>query len=99
VVITPAVAPLRAVVKSTVAPSLNVTDPVGVPPPALVTVAVKDTACPGLLGLTEDATVVVVAVAAQAGACAKILAETTARMPSASQRLLKINKRTPPPNC
>jgi hypothetical protein len=42
-----------------VAPSLNVTVPVGVPV-ALVTEAVKVTAWPTLLGLTEDASAVVV---------------------------------------
>src|SRR5260221_1960375 len=48
-----------AAVPITVAPSLNVTVPVGVPAP-LLTVAVNVTACPTLLGLTEDARAVVV---------------------------------------
>ena len=41
-----------------VAPSLNVTLPVGLPAPgaAAVTVAVKVTDCPSTEGLTEDAT-------------------------------------------
>jgi predicted small secreted protein len=46
-----------------VAPSLNVTVPMGVPA-LLVTVALKVTACPTLLGLTEDVSVVVVPVPA-----------------------------------
>src|SRR5580700_4349894 len=45
------------------APSLNVTVPVGVPP-ALVTVAVKVTACLSALGLTDEASEAVVAGAA-----------------------------------
>jgi hypothetical protein len=44
---------------STVAPSLNVTDPVGVPPPP-VTVAVKVTAWPNVLGLSDEISDVVV---------------------------------------
>ena len=40
---------------------VKVTDPVGVPAP-LATVAVNVTACPTLLGLTEEVTVVVVPV-------------------------------------
>jgi hypothetical protein len=57
-----AVAPLRGTVPSVVPPSVNVTEPVGVPePPVGATVAVKVTGWPALLGLTEDASVVVVA--------------------------------------
>ena len=56
-----AAAPAASVaVPITVAPSLKETVPLGVPA-LLVTVAVKVTACPTLLGLTEDASVVVVA--------------------------------------
>jgi hypothetical protein len=54
-----AVAPLRGTVPSVVAPSLNVTVPVGVPEP--LTVAVKVTDCPNVLGLREDVSVVFVA--------------------------------------
>jgi hypothetical protein len=60
-VVKPAVAPLRGTVPSVVAPSLNVTEPVGVPePPDFETVAVKVTDCPTVLGLTEDVSVVLV---------------------------------------
>jgi hypothetical protein len=50
-------APLSVPVPSVVAPSLNVTVPVGFDP---VTVAVKVTACPRVLGFCEDCSVVVV---------------------------------------
>src|SRR5262245_41920155 len=52
----------RVAVPSTVAPSLNVTDPVGGPggPAVLATTAVNVTACPNWLGLLFDATVVLV---------------------------------------
>ena len=43
-----------------VAPSLNVTDPVGTPAPCGVTVAVKVTGCPEMLGFRPDASAVVV---------------------------------------
>jgi hypothetical protein len=48
-------------VPSVIAPSLNVTIPVGVPPPLLVTVAVNVTACPNVLGLAEEESPVAVA--------------------------------------
>ena len=50
-------------VPSTVPPSLNVTVPVGVPP-VPVTVAVKVTGWPALLGFCEEVSVVCVVVAA-----------------------------------
>ena len=54
--------PLSVPVPSVVAPSLKVTVPVGVPPPLVgVTVAVKVTGWPTLLGFCDDANVVVVA--------------------------------------
>ena len=49
-----------APVPITVAPSLKLTVPLGVPA-ALVTVAVNVTACPTLLGLSDEASAVVVA--------------------------------------
>ena len=51
----------RVPVPRVFAPSLNVTVPAGVPP-ALVTVAVKVTGCPGALGFTDDVTATAVAV-------------------------------------
>src|SRR5215470_1449871 len=59
-VVKAAVPPDRGTVASTVAPSVKVTVPVGVPA-LLVTVAVNVTACPTLLGLSEDTSVVAVA--------------------------------------
>jgi hypothetical protein len=58
-----AVVPLSGWVASSVAPSLNCTDPVGVPAPGAVTltVAVKVTDCPKTDGLAEEPTAVVVA--------------------------------------
>jgi hypothetical protein len=53
---------LSVPVPSVVAPSLKVTVPLGVPPPlAGVTVAVKVTACPTVLGFGDDDSVVTVA--------------------------------------
>src|SRR4051794_23116481 len=52
--------PLSVPVPSVVDPSLNVTVPVGVPPP-LVTVAVKVTACPNVLAFRDEPIVVTVA--------------------------------------
>jgi len=52
--------PLRAPVPSVVAPSMNVTVPLGVPEPLGVTVAVSITDWPKTDGLTEDTTEVVV---------------------------------------
>ena len=49
-------------VPSTAVPSRNVTMPLGVPPLPL-TVAVKVTDCPALLGLAEEASVTVAAAA------------------------------------
>src|SRR5215467_791736 len=59
-VVKAAVPPDRGTVASTVAPSVKVTVPVGVPA-LLVTVAVNVTACPTLLGLSDDTSVVLVA--------------------------------------
>ena len=50
--------PLSVPVPMTIAPSLNVTVPVGAAP---VTVAVKITDCPKALGFSEEVTTVVVA--------------------------------------
>src|SRR5215467_1784966 len=61
-VVTAAVPAARGTAPITVAPSLKVTVPVGVPT-LLVTVAVKVTACPTLLGLSDDTSVVPVAFA------------------------------------
>ena len=67
--------PLRVAVPSVVPPSANVTVPVGVPEPLVeATVAVKVTACPTLLGLTEEASAVVVVVVAAAVQVAVTLA-------------------------
>src|SRR6266852_5952465 len=52
--------PLSVAVPIGFAPSVKVTDPFGVPKP-LFTVAVKVTACPNVLGLSEEVSVVVVA--------------------------------------
>lgn len=54
---------LSAPLPSVVAPSLNVTVPVGVPAPGAtaLTVAVNVTVCPKTDGFTEDIAVVVVA--------------------------------------
>jgi hypothetical protein len=60
-VVTLAVPPLSAVVPKTIAPDLNVTDPVGVPVVEDVTVAVKVTACPTDDGFCDDANAVFVA--------------------------------------
>ena len=61
-VVRAAVVPVSDTVPSVVAPSLKVTVPVGVPPPLVgVTVAVKVTGWPTLLGFCDDANVVVVA--------------------------------------
>src|SRR5258708_4812485 len=59
--------PLSVPLPSAVAPSLNVTVPVGLAP---VTVAVKVTACPKLLGLADDVSAVVVAAATMSDAVA-----------------------------
>ena len=56
----PAPVESRVAVPRVVAPSRNVTVPVGVPDVAL-TVAVKLTACPNTVGFLEEDTVVVVA--------------------------------------
>ena len=47
-----------------VAPSANVTTPVGVPEPPPVTVAVKVTDCPNTDGLTDDTTTVLLVLVA-----------------------------------
>lgn len=60
----------RAPVPSVLVPSRNVTLPVGVPADALVTAAVKVTACPVVAGFAEDVTVVVVLAVATVTLCA-----------------------------
>ena len=52
---------LRVAVPSVVAPSMNLTVPVGVPTSSDDTVAVKVTVCPKLDGLSEEASLMVVA--------------------------------------
>src|ERR1039458_8073932 len=63
--------PLSPPVPNIVAPSRNVTAPVGVPPAVLATVAVKVTDCPPMEGLSDDTTDVVVGLALTT--CAMIL--------------------------
>jgi hypothetical protein len=60
-VITLALPPLRVVVPNTMAPDLNVTEPVGVPDVDEVTAAVNVTAVPDVEGFCEDVNVVLVA--------------------------------------
>src|SRR6266567_2585504 len=82
--------PLSVAVPSGFAPSVKVTVPVGVPEP-LVTVAVKVTACPKVLGLNEVVSVVVVGVAARAPAGANIpthAASTTATASRGDRRAI-----------
>jgi len=47
-------------VETAVAPSLNVTVPVGVPPPTAVTIALSMTGCPMTLEIAEEARIVAV---------------------------------------
>ena len=58
-----AVPPERVAVPSVVVPFLKVTVPVGVPNAPAEAVAVKVTACPRVEGLSEEVTLVFVAVA------------------------------------
>lgn len=85
---------LSVPVPSVVAPSLNVTVPLGVPPPlAGVTVAVKITACPTVLGFGDDDSVVTVARWAHAVVGANPIAHIT---PTASANALPARSRFKP---
>jgi hypothetical protein len=53
-VVSVALPPFTGLVPNTVAPSLKVTEPLGVPEIAAFTMAVKVTLCPNLEGLTEE---------------------------------------------